>query len=205
MKRVVLIATLVGLAALLAAGPLKAAEPKPSIVDPEGDANFINDQGTGDGSVGDVEEAGSQSSFADLNDVTFTTDKKNLYVHIGTLGTSPPTVGEGFRVRTNPGAGGVYCLYFEAFFPGATNDLTAWKGHLRDACNANATVEGAATIGPLGTIMVTVPRAGVDALKKGATLSAPQAATFVWSGSYPAGAAGPFLDTTKPGTDYKLK
>lgn len=36
-------------------------------------------------------------------------------------------------------------------------------------------------------------------------MGAPQAQTFLWSGSYPAGVAGPYLDTTKIGTDYKLK
>jgi hypothetical protein len=125
MNRVVSIATLVGLMAALASAPLQAAEPKPSIEDPINDANFVNDQGTGDGSFGDVDDAGADASeFADLEAVTFTTDKKNLYVHVGTESTAPPTTGEGFRVRTNPdGPGGIYCLYFEAFFPGAQNDL----------------------------------------------------------------------------------
>jgi hypothetical protein len=206
MNRVVSIATLVGLTAALTSAPLHAAEPKPSIEDPINDANFINDQGTGDGSFGDFDDAGTDaSSFADLQVVAFTTDKKNLYVHIRTESNAPPSTGEGFRVRTNPdGPGGLYCLNFEVFFPGAQNDLTAWKGHLRDACAADALTEAEATIGPLG-VMIVVPRVGIDAFKKGATLTAPQAATFVWSGSYPAGVAGPYLDTTKPGTDYKLK
>jgi hypothetical protein len=207
MRRSITILAALGLAAALAAPSLPAiAAPKPSIEDPVGDANFINDQGTGDGSFGDFDEAGSQSSFADLESVTFTIDKKNLYVHIRTQSTAPPAAGEGFRVRTNPdGPGGVYCLYFEVFFPGAQNDLTEWKGHLRDACAAGDLIEGQATVGPLGAVMITIPRKGVDALKKGAKLTAPQAATYLWSGSYPTGVAGPYLDTTKPGTDYKLK
>ncbi|MGH2729639.1 MAG: hypothetical protein ACRDJI_03425 [Actinomycetota bacterium] len=208
MNRLVSIATLVGLSAALASAPLHAAEPKPSIEDPLNDANFVNDQGTGDGSFGDVDDAGTDASaFADIELVTFTTDKKNLYVHIRTESTAPPSTGEGFRVRTNPdGPGGVYCLNFEVFFPGAQNDLTAWKAHLRDACAAGSEpIEGEGTVGPLGAVMITIPRAGIDALKKGATLTAPQAATFVWSGSYPTGVAGPYLDTTKPGMDYKLK
>jgi hypothetical protein len=54
--------------------------------------------------------------------------------------------------------------------------------------------------------MITVPRKGIEGLGKGAALAAPQAQTFLYSGSsYPAGVAGPYFDTTKPGTDYKLK
>lgn len=200
------LATLI-LAVFVPAATALAAPPKPSIEDPINDANFVNDQGTGDGSFGDFDQAGMDaSSFADLQAVTFTSDRKNLYVHIQTESIDVPMVGEGFRVRTNPdGAGGSYCLYFEVFFPGSQNNLDGWKGHLRDACAGDALVEGEAGVSTLGAIMITIPRTGVDALKKGATLAVPQAATFVWSGSYPMGVAGPFLDTTKPGEDYKLK
>ncbi|MFN2526782.1 MAG: hypothetical protein ABR505_11065 [Actinomycetota bacterium] len=186
--------------------PAHAAPPKPSVEDPINDANFVNDQGIGDGSFGDFDQAGMDASaFADLQAVTFTSDRKNLYVHVQTEDVAPPMAGEGFRVRTNPdGVGGSYCLYFEAFFPGSQNNLDGWKGHLRDACSGDM-IEGEATVGPLGAVMITIPRAGVDALKKGATLTAPQAASFLWSGSYPMGVAGPYLDTTRPGTDYKLK
>lgn len=207
MKRSLSLVIGLGLVAL-AATPLRAApEPKPVVEDPAGDANFINDQGTGDGTFGDVDDAGADASeFADLLAVMFTTDKKNLYVHIETESTGVPAAGEGMRVRVNPdGPGGVYCLNFEVFFPGAQNDLTEWKGHLRDACAANELVEGTAAVGPFGGITITIPRKGHDALAKGKTLAAAQAQTFLWSGSYPTGVAGPYLDTTKPGTDYKLK
>lgn len=206
MKHSIAIVTTLGMAAALAAAPLQAtAAPKPSIEDPAGDANFINDQGTGDGSFGDVEGAGV-SEFADLQSVIFTNNKKKLFVHILTGSTGVPAMGEGFRVRTNPdGPGGVYCLNFEIFFNGAQNDLTEWKAHLRDACAANELIEGEAAIGPLGGMMITIPRNGHDALAKGEILTAPQAQTYLWSGSYPNGVAGPYLDTTKPGTDYKLK
>jgi hypothetical protein len=54
--------------------------------------------------------------------------------------------------------------------------------------------------------MITVPRKGVEALGKGKKLAAPQAQTFLYSGSnYPGGVSGPYLDTTKVGADYKLR
>ncbi len=189
-------------AATAGAGPA----PKPSIEDPAGDANAVNDQGAGDGSLGDQAGPADGSSFADLLSVTFTNDAKNVYVHIETEATAAPAAGEGFRVRTNPdGPGGIYCLNFEIFFPGQQNTLTAMTAHLLDACAGGATIEAEAAFSLLGGFMIVVPRSAHDGLGKGAKLTAPQAATFVYSGQYPAGVAGPYLDTTKPGTDYALK
>ena len=200
----ILMAVVVGLAFGASAGAAPA--PKPSIEDPLGDANFVNDQGTGDGSVGDQVLPAGASSFADLRAVTFTNDKNNIYVHIKTESTAAPTAGEGFRVRTNPdGPGGVYCLNFEIFFPGQQNTLTTMTAHLLDACAGGATVEAEAAFSLLGGFMIVVPRSAHEGLGKGAKLTAPQAATFLYSGQYPAGVAGPYLDTTKPGTDYALK
>lgn len=208
MKRSISILAAVGLTAALTAAPSGAAPaaPKPVLEDPANDANFLNDQGTGDGSFGDFATEADASSFADLLSVAFTADKKNLTVHIGTESTAAPAAGEGFRVRVNPeGPGGVHCLYFEVFFNGAQNDMTGVKAHLRDACDANALIEAESAITPFGAIGITLPRKSHPALGKGKTLAAAQAQTFLWSGSYPTGVAGPFLDTTKTGSDYKLK
>lgn len=208
MKRAISILALlalgaVGIGTVAVAAP---AEPKPSVTDPAEDANFANDQGMGDGTLGDVVGPTDASSFADLISVAFTSDKKNLYVHILTQSTAPPAAGEGFRVRTNPGPGGVYCLNFEILYPGAQNDLTAPAAHLRDQCGTGDPVAAKATLSPFGALLIEVPRKGIDALKKGAKLTAPQAQSFLWSGSsYPAGVAGPYLDTTKVGSDYAIK
>lgn len=206
MKRSISILAAVGLTAALALVPLGAtAAPPPSVEDIPNDANFINDQGTGDGSFGDFDSGSDLSSFADLLEVIFTNTKKDLTVHIVTESNAPPAVGEGFRVRVNPGAGGVHCLNFEVMFPGGQNDLTASKAHLRDVCAGNQIIEATTAISPFGGIMITVPRKAHEALGKGKKLAAPQAQTYIWSGSYPSGAAGPYLDTTKVGTDYKIK
>ena len=205
------IKTLAGAAALAAVvatmAPSVNAAPAPSIEDPLQDGNFVNDQGLGDGSVGDFNQAGADgSTVGDLVSVTFTNDKKNLYVHVETEAAPPAIVGESFRVRTNPdGPGGTYCLNFEMFFPGANNAITAFEGHLRDACT-NEVIEATVSPSLLGGTMLTIARSAHEGLGKGAMLTAPQAQTMAWSGSsYPAGAAGPYIDTTKPGTDYKLK
>jgi hypothetical protein len=202
MKRAISIVALLGLVAIVAAVPLSAA-PKPSIVDPINDANGINDQGTGDGSFGDFDQAGV-STITDLLEIRFTNDAKTITAHIKTQGLPPATQGTGYRVRVNPGTGGVYCLYFESFHPGAGNDLTANVGHVRDACTGEV-IEAVVEPTTYG-LGITVPRKSHEAFGKGKKLVAPQGAGFVYLGSaYPAGVMYPVTDTTKPGSDYKLK
>jgi hypothetical protein len=204
MKRFISILALAGLVALATAAA--AAAPKPSIEDPLGDGNFVNDQGTGDGTFGDFVLPADISSVGDLLAVTFTNDAKNVYVHIDTEAVPPATQGVGYRVRVNPdGAGGSYCLNFEGFFPGATNDLTEYKGHLRDACGGGDPIEAQVMPSPLGGTMIVVARKSHEGLGKGKKLTAPQAAAYVWTGSYPSGVAGPYMDTTTVGSDYALK
>lgn len=207
MNRIKFLVASAGALALFAATSMSAgAAPKPvlSLEDPAGDANFLNDQGTGDGSFGDFEDAGADASeFADILSVSFSNDKKNLYVYLKTESTGSPAAGEGFRVRTNP-TGPVYCLNFEIFFPGAQNTVTAATAQLRDACSV-ATIEAQVELNVFGGFTITVPRDAHEAFAKGGTLTAPQAQTFLYSGPHPAGVVGPYLDTTLAGKDYKLK
>jgi hypothetical protein len=206
MKRSLSMLVLVGLVAGQAVASAAAA-PKPKLVleDPIEDANFLNDQGTGDGSSGDFNQAADASSFADIVSVSFANDKKNLYVFIETQSNAAPAAGEGFRVRANPAAGGVYCLNFEIYFPGAQNTVTAAEGIFRDACGTSEALSVKTEVSIHGGFMITVPRAGIETLGKGKVLAAPQAQTFLYSGSsYPAGVTGPVFDTTKAGKDYKL-
>jgi hypothetical protein len=108
--------------------------------------------------------------------------------------------GVGLRLRVNPdGPGGSHCLYFDAYFSGANNDLQEFKAHLFDACAGGDPVP----VKTVGTTL-TVPRKLSKAFGKGAKLTAPQALSFLSSGSYPMGVVGPFVDTTKIGKDYKF-
>lgn len=200
MKKTLTTATAVALALFLAAPSLNAAAPKPQIEDPYGDANAVNDQGTGDGSVGDNTGAADAGNASDLGSITFTNDAKNLYITFLNELTPPATQGLGLRVRVN-GEPGSQCLLFEAFWPGATNALTAAEAHLRDTCAGGDPIP----IEVIGTQFV-VPRSAHEAFGKGKVLTKPQAQTFVYSGSsYPAGVMGPYIDTTKVGADFKFK
>ncbi len=203
MKRTIAITTTLAVAmGLITTLQPAAAAPKPKVVieDPLGDANFINDQGSGDGSVGDVVGPADVSMVTDLIKVSFSNDSKNLYITIETETPPPATQGVGYRVRVNrEGPGNTHCLHFEAFFPGAGNNLTEAQAHLRDTCGGGA----ATPVKIIGSI-ITVPRKAHEAFGKGATLTAPQAQGFIYVGTYPAGVPAPTVDTTKIGTDYKF-
>lgn len=200
MKRVLTTILTIGVVLSLT-GASAAPAPKEILEDPAGDANALNDQGTGDGSNGDHVTPADASTVTDLLAVTITNDAKKLTISIQTEAAPPATQGVGYRVRFNPdGAGGAHCIVLEAFFPGGGNDLTAAEGHLRDTCAGGDPIP----IEVLG-YQLTVPRKANKAFAKGATLKAPQAQSFIYVGSsYPAGAAIITMDTTKVGTDYKL-
>jgi hypothetical protein len=202
MRKALSIGAAAAVAASVALASLAAAAPAPAQIleDPVGDSNFINDQGTGDGSNGD-QTAADAGTVSDLLGVQISNDKKNVYVTFQTEAAPPATTGIGYRVRFNPdGANGAHCIVIEAYHPGANNALTAPMAHLVDECNGNETTP----VEVLGT-MVSIPRAANAAFAKGATLAAPQAQAFLYSGNETAGAEYPVADTTKVGTDYKLK
>ena len=201
MKRPLSILSAAGLALALTGTSLQAgAAPKPHITDPVGDANFINDQGTGDGSFGDFNQADA-GSVSDLIEVTFSNDKKNLTIMITTEAAPPAITGIGYRVRVNPdGAGGTHCLEFEAYHPGANNVITTAWGQLTDKCDGGDPIP----LKVVGT-QLTVPRKAHKAFGKGAKLTAPQAQAFLYSGNESGGAEYPVVDTTKVGTDFTFK
>lgn len=201
MKRTLPIGILCAVLALQPFGGLSAApKAKTVIEDPVGDANGLNDQGTGDGSNGDNVTPADASSVTDLTEITLANDSKNLYVTFLTEAAPPATQGVGYRLRMNPeGTGGSYCLLVEVFYPGAGNALDSAVAQLRDTCTGETTE--AEALGP----MIVIPRKASKALGKGATLKAPQAHAFIYvGGPPPTGVPYPVTDTTKVGSDYKL-
>ena len=198
MKRLLILA-----AALLTAASLAAqatAAPKPQIEDPLGDANFVNDQGTGDGSFGDFNQADA-GTVSDITAVTIWNDAKTLYMRVDTEAAPPAATGIGYRVRVNPdGAGGAYCLNFEVYHSGANNLVTTPVGYLYDACEGGDPIP----IKIIGT-QWEIPRSAHKAFAKGAKLVAPQAQAFLYSGDGSQGATHPVADTTKVGTDFAFK
>lgn len=200
MRRILCLMAAASMSLLLAAPSSGAPAPTDVIEDPYGDANGINDQGTGDGSTGDVTGAADAGNASDLGAVQVSNDAKNLYITFLNEQSPPATQGLGLRFRVN-GEPGSQCLNFEIYYSGATNNLTATEAILRDTCAGGDPI----AIEALGTQLI-VPRSAHPDLGKGKVLTNPQAQSFVYSGtSYPAGVSGPYIDTTKVGKDYKLK
>ena len=192
--------SLVAALGLVMAFGAHAGAANPHITDPVGDANFVNDQGSGDGSFGD-QTAADAGTVSDLLGVTFSNDAKNLKVLIETEAAPPATTGIGYRVRTNPdGAGGSYCIIIEAYHPGANNALAKAVGYVQDVC-AGTDREPITVIGT----QLVIPRSASKLFAKGSKLTAPQAQAFLYSGNETAGATYPVADTTKVGTDYAFK
>ncbi|MEA2517043.1 MAG: hypothetical protein QOG16_881 [Actinomycetota bacterium] len=202
MKRGLSIVVGLGATACIAAASLANAAPafRTILEDPAEDANFLNDQGTGDGSNGDVVTPADASTVTDILSLGVANDAKNFYAMVTTQAAAPGTQGTGYRVRFNPDADGNYCIVLEAHYPGATNDLTAAEAFFTNTCEGGDSV----AITVLGNEII-VPRKLDKAFAKGATLTGAQVQGFCYEGSAsPAGAPYPVSDTTKPGEDYKL-
>jgi hypothetical protein len=193
------LSTVAAFGLLLSLNLTATAAPKPQITDPVGDSNFVNDQGSGDGSFGDHTPADA-GTVSDLTGVTFSNDAKNLKVLIATEAAPPATTGIGYRVRTNPNDAGAYCIVIEAYFPGANNAITTPVGYAQDVCGGGERTE----IQVLGTQLV-VPRTLSKFFAKGGKLTAPQAQAFLYSGNETTGVTYPVADTTKVGKDFAFK
>lgn len=191
--------TALSAALVLSATALNAA-PKPHITDPVGDANFVNDQGTGDGSFGD-QTAADAGTVSDLIAVTLSSNAKTLIVDVQTEAAPPALTGIGYRVRANTKAGD-RCIVIEAYHPGANNAVTAAVGYAVDTCAGGDPVE----IKVMGT-QWQIPRSVSKAFAKGQKLTGLQAQAFLYSGDggYSSGAKYPVADTTKVGTDFAFK
>lgn len=200
MKRSMTIGTSLALVAGLWATTLQAGAapaPKTIIEDPLGDANFVNDQGTGDGTFGDFNQADA-GTVSDLTSIGLANDAKKLTIQIGTEAAPPAASPIGYRVRFNPNDAGTYCIVVDVYHPSTAGGMNP-VAQFYDACEGTEPVE----LELLGTT-VYVPRNLSKAFAKGATLTAPQAQAFVHSGQGVL-QAGPHADTTLVGTDYKFK
>jgi len=192
MKKALSLAATLGLMVALSVQAIAA--PKPHIADPLGDANFVNDQGTGDGSFGDVNPADA-GTVSDITAVTFSNDAKNLKVVVETEAAPPALTGIGYRVRTNPdGAGGSYCIVMEVYHPGGNNALSTPVGYFQDVCAGGERQP----IQILGNQWV-VPRSASKLFAKGGKLTSPQAQSFLYSGNEMAGTTYPVADTSATG------
>lgn len=183
-----------------------------NIEDPAGDANYLNDQGTGQAD-GDYAAPADAGSVSDILKVWFTHDAEVVRAHILTEVPPPATASAYFfRVQVGP-AGDENCLRFQLATTGPTYpDGAEPEGSLRDLCGeADETyTEGiTATIEELadgtGVSTIVVPRSTHPAFADDAVLGTPTAHARNWIGTTATGGAtAPQIDDTKPGTDYTI-
>jgi uncharacterized membrane protein len=201
MKRIVAAAVLAALSVLATFSIAQGAFPAAKVVieDPAEDANGINDQGTGDGSLGDQSTPADASTVTDITEISIGNDKKAVYITLGTQTAPPATQGVGFVFKANPGATGA-CFVARVEYPGAGNALTAAQATAEDTCAGES-----ADVEVIGNVLV-ISRKGIKTLGKGGVLEAPQVHSYIALGAgYPASTPVPVVDTTKAGSDYKLK
>lgn len=208
------------LAAALIAGvfsalPAKAQEAPPAVVptvvnieDPQGDANYINDQGVGLPVPGDQVGTDQFGTVSDILKGWLSSDATTVSAHIVTNAAPPASTPLIFHMRVDPGSG-TNCLWFRASFPsavqGQTDPVVPQAASLRDTCTDDVTTDAELTVGTTadgdGVITITVPKSASAAFIDGNVLKTPTAD----SRNYPGGKVTlPQVDNTLPGTDFTI-
>lgn len=214
----------------LAALPAHAQTPvpaEPSIVDPIGDANYVNETmfstPAGPVPVGrdHTDAPADAGSVSDLAAVWFTNTADMISVHFQTEAVPPATAAVNYQAFASPGEGEAGaeeggCLRFLINIPGEAPTYAAeqWV-RLIDQCNVGTSifddaVDGEAVIeeGPEGTGLTTItfPRSYSPLLADGQVLSAPWAASAspLVGEHTNAGFLTPYIDDTAIGTDYTI-
>lgn len=199
---------------LLVSAPLVSAGASKQIVDPIDDANFVNDQGyEGAGGIayfGDASGPMDLSEIADILDVRFSTQSRDLVVEIH-VQSPPKSQAVSYQVATNPGLeseGRTFpCLWFQAH-GGDGEELTAT---FTDYCVHGWTNDhqpAKVSVRPLddgsGVISIRVVRALSPSLGAGEVITQPVAYAREVHRVGSARDYGPTLDSTKPGSDYRI-
>lgn len=173
-----------------------------AVVDPFGDANYVNDQGA-DAGIGDQVTPTDAASVADLGKIWFTNTADSISVHVQTEAKGPATAGLFYRVQVDPGTG-TRCLWLQGATAGAGN-LTGNEATLRDTCpSAVPTSSGSISFfdGPNGTgiMSLTFPFSAHPAFGPGKILRSPAAHSRHFAGVVTA----PQIDNTIAGRDYEI-
>lgn len=218
---VVMVASaIVALPAVAQQAPSVPAEP--NIVDPKGDANFLN-SGTAAPLGQDTTTPADASAIGDLLAVWFSHTANEVSIHWQTEAAPPGGNGVGYQAFVSPGEGTAGssttgCLRFVLNIPGSnpgggTYQDKPWV-RLLDRCNVGTSVfthaiDGTHTIneGPdkTGIMTATFPRSYSPLLADGKSLTTPTAAAHSpLVGTHQAAYASPSTDNTKPGSDYLL-
>jgi hypothetical protein len=182
----------------------------PNIVDPKGDANYLNDQGsstTPAGYQGDHVTPADAGSVSDVMAVWFGTTPDRLITYIQTEVKGPATASAYlFRIKVDPGSG-TNCLWIQGVSSGPS--AAGAGASVRDTCSGDTTTQSDVVPvwedGPDGSGIFTIdlPREASAAFADGATLAKPILDVRNFTGAYPSPSlTAPQIDGSAPGTDY---
>jgi hypothetical protein len=176
---------------------------EPNIVDPPGDANYINNNQTGGGSGNNHTTPADASSLADILAVWFTHDAEKISVHVQTEAPQPSS-GAAYIVFFYANADECLFAEFAIAAPSYQSDSYA---EVEDSCAGVEPGEGEVISeeGPDGTgiITATFPRSYSASFEDGAVIGTPRIEMRNLNGG-PASLRGPTIDNTDPGTDYMI-
>jgi hypothetical protein len=176
---------------------------EPNIVDPPGDANYVNNNQTGGQGGNNHTGPTDASSLADILAVWFTHDAEKISVHVQTEAPQPSS-GAAYIVffYANPDE----CLFAE-FAIAAPSYQSDSYAEVEDSCAGLEPAEGEiiSEEGPDGTgiITATFPRSYSPSFADGAVIGTPRIEMRNLNGG-PASLRGPTIDNTDPGTDYTI-
>lgn len=213
---------------IMAIGPVSAQDApapvipaEPNIVDPVGDANFINGSMINP-AVGNNHETGQDaSSLGDLLAAWFTADQDSISAHVQVELPPPGGNGISYNVYASPGEGSagantVGCIRFWLVLPGTNPGGGSYQGppvaKMHDRCNTGGNiwdspdVEYALATAEDGTGVVTItsPRDLSPLFAEGSVLVAPTATSASPTVGTTGSALTPTVDNTDPGTDYTV-
>ncbi|MDQ3962575.1 MAG: hypothetical protein M3277_01455 [Actinomycetota bacterium] len=201
------------LSAALATGvfsalPAKAQEApavpaEPNIVDPAGDANYINNNNTAGQSGNNHVTGPDASSLADILAVWLTNDAEKISIHVQTEAPQPSS-GAAYIVFFRANADDCLLAEFAIAAPSYQGDSYA---EVEDTCAGLDPADGevVSVEGPDGTgiITATFPRAYSASFADGAVIATPRIEMRNLTGG-PVSLRGPTIDNTDPGSDYTI-
>lgn len=210
---------------LAPAGAQEAVAPtvpaEPNIVDPAGDANFINGSTTNPAVGGDHTTPADASSLGDILAGWFSHDASTVSAHIQVEAPPPGGNGSSYNVYAAPGEGSAGanatgCLRFWLVLPGTNPGGGTFQGpvtaKLHDRCNTGGNIWDAPDVqhsiaaleDGTGVVTITAPRELSPLFADGSVLTAPRVLTASPTVGTTGGAVTPTVDDTLPGTDYTI-
>ena len=210
------LALVAGLFGAVPARAQTAVPDEPNIVDPAGDANYLNEGWIGAGQGENHVTPADNSSIGDILAVWFTNTAETVSWHVQTEAVQPSS-GAAYwtEVMTNPDGAGTYCIAWDIVVAAPTYQSDSFA-RVRDECTPGESIPAELTVEELGdgtgVVTGTVAISALPPQAADNVLAQPVAAMRHATGPIPsqvpqfggATVIQPTIDTTTVGTDYTI-